>query len=96
MDVDNCPGGNTEDIIFDEKKVFQLFDVFSIKIYLFIFHTLIVTLCEFQVEELKELSKQPDIYERLTRSLAPNIWELEDVKKGLLCQVLQLLHSFVA
>lgn len=40
-----------------------------------------------KIEELKELSKQPDIYERLTKSLAPNIWELEDVKKGLLCQL---------
>ena len=44
-------------------------------------------LIEVQVEELKELSKKPDIYDRLTRSLAPNIWELDDVKKGLLCQV---------
>lgn len=42
---------------------------------------------EEQVAQLKELSKQPDIYERLTRSLAPNIWELDDVKKGLLCQL---------
>lgn len=41
------------------------------------------------MEKLIELSKQPDIYERLTRSLAPNIWELDDVKKGLLCQVPQ-------
>ena len=41
-----------------------------------------------QVEKLKELSKLPDIYDRLTRSLAPNIWELDDVKKGLLCQVI--------
>lgn len=41
-----------------------------------------------QVDRLKELSKLPDIYDRLTRSLAPNIWELEDVKRGLLCQVL--------
>ncbi|XP_051144197.1 DNA replication licensing factor MCM4 [Andrographis paniculata] len=40
-----------------------------------------------KVEKLKELSKLPDIYERLTRSLAPNIWELDDVKKGLLCQL---------
>ncbi|XAR72782.1 DNA helicase [Bertholletia excelsa] len=39
------------------------------------------------VEKLRELSRQPDIYKRLTRSLAPNIWELEDVKKGLLCQL---------
>ncbi|GMN55747.1 hypothetical protein TIFTF001_024865 [Ficus carica] len=42
---------------------------------------------EKRVEELKELSKQPDIYDRLTRSLAPNIWELDDVKRGLLCQL---------
>ncbi|GMI83578.1 MINICHROMOSOME MAINTENANCE 4 [Hibiscus trionum] len=42
---------------------------------------------EEKVEDLKELSKQPDIYEKLTRSLAPNIWELDDVKKGLLCQL---------
>lgn len=40
-----------------------------------------------KVEKLKELSKLPDIYDRLTRSLAPNIWELDDVKKGLLCQL---------
>lgn len=44
-----------------------------------------------QVEKLKELSKLPDIYDRLTRSLAPNIWELDDVKRGLLCQVTMLL-----
>ncbi|XP_017229513.1 DNA replication licensing factor MCM4 [Daucus carota subsp. sativus] len=42
---------------------------------------------EDKVEKLKELSRKPDIYERLTKSLAPNIWELDDVKKGLLCQL---------
>ncbi|KAJ4967870.1 hypothetical protein NE237_014571 [Protea cynaroides] len=42
---------------------------------------------EKKVEQLKELAKQPDIYDRLTRSLAPSIWELDDVKKGLLCQL---------
>ncbi|KAI4297641.1 hypothetical protein L6164_037523 [Bauhinia variegata] len=42
---------------------------------------------EEKVAQLNELSKQPDIYERLTKSLAPNIWELDDVKKGLLCQL---------
>ncbi|XP_039126298.1 DNA replication licensing factor MCM4 [Dioscorea cayenensis subsp. rotundata] len=42
---------------------------------------------EDKVEKLKELAKQPDIYDRLTRSLAPNIWELDDVKRGLLCQL---------
>ncbi|XP_014494619.1 DNA replication licensing factor MCM4 [Vigna radiata var. radiata] len=42
---------------------------------------------EDKVARLKEISKQPDIYEILTKSLAPNIWELDDVKKGLLCQL---------
>ncbi|KAH7426637.1 hypothetical protein KP509_10G009500 [Ceratopteris richardii] len=42
---------------------------------------------EEQIQKLKALSKLPDIYERLTRSLAPSIWELEDIKKGLLCQL---------
>ncbi|RLN22648.1 DNA replication licensing factor MCM4 [Panicum miliaceum] len=46
-----------------------------------------------KVEKLKELSKLPDIYDRLTRSLAPNIWELDDVKRGLLCQLLQYMHK---
>ncbi|KAL2328997.1 hypothetical protein Fmac_022424 [Flemingia macrophylla] len=42
---------------------------------------------EERVAQLKKLSKRPDIYEILTKSLAPNIWELDDVKKGLLCQL---------
>ncbi|CAM6102730.1 unnamed protein product [Calypogeia fissa] len=42
---------------------------------------------EDKVRKLKELSRLPDIYQRLTRSLAPSIWELEDIKKGLLCQL---------
>ncbi|KAG6651704.1 DNA replication licensing factor MCM4 [Carya illinoinensis] len=46
-----------------------------------------ITFDEEKVKQLKELSKLPDIYDRLTRSLAPNIWELDDVKKGLLCQL---------
>eukprot|EP01119_Soliformovum_irregulare_P025718 TRINITY_DN9602_c0_g1_i1.p1 TRINITY_DN9602_c0_g1~~TRINITY_DN9602_c0_g1_i1.p1 ORF type:complete len:811 (-),score=201.60 TRINITY_DN9602_c0_g1_i1:15-2447(-) len=40
-----------------------------------------------QEEKLWALSQSPDIYEKLTRSLAPNIWELDDVKKGILCQL---------
>jgi len=38
-------------------------------------------------EELKKLATDPNIYERLCRSLAPNIWEMNDVKKGILCQL---------
>eukprot|EP00897_Mesotaenium_endlicherianum_P008165 jgi/Mesen1/7377/ME000382S06576 len=40
-----------------------------------------------KIEKLKELARQPDIYEKLARSLAPSIWELDDIKKGLLCQL---------
>lgn len=36
---------------------------------------------------LKELSQRPDIYEILSRSLAPSIWAMEDVKKGILLQL---------
>lgn len=37
--------------------------------------------------KLKELSRRPDIYELLSRSLAPSIWSMEDVKKGILLQL---------
>ena len=40
-----------------------------------------------RVQELEELAKKPDIYERLARALAPSIYENEDVKKGILLQV---------
>jgi DNA replication licensing factor MCM4 len=36
---------------------------------------------------MKRLSKLPNIYDRLTRALAPSIWELDDVKKGILCML---------
>ena len=37
--------------------------------------------------KLIELSRRPDIYELLARSLAPSIWEMDDVKKGILLQL---------
>lgn len=37
--------------------------------------------------KLVELSKRPDLYDLLSRSLAPSIWEMEDVKKGILLQM---------
>ncbi|KFM57235.1 DNA replication licensing factor mcm4-A, partial [Stegodyphus mimosarum] len=40
-----------------------------------------------RIEKLKELSKLPDIYERLARALAPSIYENEDIKKGILLQL---------
>lgn len=38
-------------------------------------------------EELINLSKTPDIYNRLASALAPSIYENEDIKKGILCQL---------
>ncbi|CAK7337837.1 unnamed protein product [Dovyalis caffra] len=44
---------------------------------------------EAKIKQLKELSRNPDIFDRLTRSLASNIWELDDVKRGLPYQVME-------
>eukprot|EP01104_Vermistella_antarctica_P009170 TRINITY_DN2337_c0_g3_i2.p1 TRINITY_DN2337_c0_g3~~TRINITY_DN2337_c0_g3_i2.p1 ORF type:complete len:477 (-),score=140.73 TRINITY_DN2337_c0_g3_i2:47-1477(-) len=38
-------------------------------------------------EELRRLSESPDLYRRLASALAPSIWELDDIKKGVLCQM---------
>ena len=38
-------------------------------------------------QKFHEISSTPDVYERLAASLAPSIWQLDDVKKGLLCQL---------
>lgn len=38
-------------------------------------------------DKLKELSQRPDLYDYLARSLAPSIWEMDDVKKGILLQL---------
>lgn len=37
--------------------------------------------------ELHAIASDPDVYEHLVASVAPSIWQLEDVKKGLLCQL---------
>lgn len=96
MDIDSGPGRNEEEVVFEEDKVRLVYIYHEIQCLLY--NLLIVCLSELQVARLKEISKQPDIYEILTKSLAPNIWELDDVKKGLLCQVRHLLimHSLIA
>ncbi|EEH11418.1 DNA replication licensing factor MCM4 [Histoplasma capsulatum G186AR] len=38
-------------------------------------------------EKIKEIAARPDVYELLSRSLAPSIYEMEDVKKGILLQL---------
>ena len=40
-----------------------------------------------RIEQLENLAKSPDIYEKLVKSLAPSIWELDNVKKGILCML---------
>ena len=36
---------------------------------------------------LKALGADPNIYDKLTASIAPSIWQLDDIKKGILCQL---------
>jgi DNA replication licensing factor MCM4 len=36
-------------------------------------------------EEYRKLASDPQVYARLTKALAPSVWELDDVKKGILC-----------
>ncbi|KAL9941039.1 hypothetical protein V8E36_000527 [Tilletia maclaganii] len=39
------------------------------------------------IDKLREIGDRPDVYELLSRSLAPSIDELDDVKKGILLQM---------
>lgn len=47
-------------------------------------------------KRLKELSRRPDIYDLLSRSVAPSIWEMDDVKKGILLQLFGGTNKSVA
>ncbi|KAK5663326.1 hypothetical protein OQA88_3754 [Cercophora sp. LCS_1] len=38
-------------------------------------------------EKIKDTASRPDIYDLLSRSLAPSIYEMDDVKKGILLQL---------
>jgi hypothetical protein len=42
---------------------------------------------EVKAEEMRALGADPEIYDKLTKSVAPSIWQLDDVKKGILCQL---------
>ncbi|PSC67965.1 DNA replication licensing factor MCM4 [Micractinium conductrix] len=52
-------------------------------------HTSNMTREEMQARRavFEELAADPDIYDRLAASVAPSIWQLDDVKKGILCQL---------
>jgi DNA replication licensing factor MCM4 len=49
---------------------------------------------EAQIHELKELSQRPDIYNLLSASVAPSIYGLDDVKKGVLLQLFGAVNKF--
>jgi DNA replication licensing factor MCM4 len=40
-----------------------------------------------EIEKIKEVAQRDDLYEVLARSLAPSIYEMDDVKKGILLQM---------
>jgi len=42
---------------------------------------------ERQVQRFKDFSKDPELYEKLVDAFAPSIWENQDVKMGILCQL---------
>jgi len=42
---------------------------------------------EEEEQKILELSRDPNIYERLVASTAPSIYEMDDVKKGILCML---------
>ena len=44
---------------------------------------------EYDEEEIKELSKNKDIFKMFCDSIAPNVYGYEDVKKGLVCQMFE-------
>ncbi len=48
---------------------------------------------EARQEELLQLSRTPNLYERLAQALAPSIWELDDIKKGVLLQLFGGSHK---
>lgn len=42
---------------------------------------------EEEEEKFREVAARPDVYELLSRSLAPSVYEMDDVKKGILLQL---------
>lgn len=45
---------------------------------------------------MRELSQQPDIYDQLVAAFAPSIYEFDDVKRGVLCQLFGATHKVMA
>lgn len=40
-----------------------------------------------RITKLKQMSREPDIYDKLARAIAPDIFENDDIKKGILLQL---------
>jgi DNA replication licensing factor MCM4 len=40
-----------------------------------------------QIQKFKEFSQDPQVIDKLVDAFAPSIWENQDVKKGILCQL---------
>ncbi|CAM9545469.1 unnamed protein product, partial [Discosporangium mesarthrocarpum] len=49
-----------------------------------------------RVQQFKEVASDPNVYEKLISAIAPSIWELDDVKKGVLCQLFGGNHKNAA
>lgn len=47
------------------------------------------------VERLRAISEREDVYDLLSRSLAPSIYEMDDVKKGILLQLFGGTHKSI-
>ena len=46
-----------------------------------------INFTEEQIEFCQNLAQRDDIYDLLVRSICPSIYEAEDIKRGLLCQL---------
>lgn len=42
---------------------------------------------EERMEQIRKLSEKDDLYDRLSRAIAPSIYENDDIKKGILLQL---------
>lgn len=42
---------------------------------------------QMRVQRIKEMGQKPDIYKILVKSMAPSVYEMDDMKRGILCQL---------
>ena len=46
-----------------------------------------------RIDEIREVAQRPDLYDLLSRALAPSVWEMDDVKRGVLLQLFGGTHK---